>query len=252
MPEPRRRTLLVLGGTGEAAARARETIARLGDRLDVITSLAGRTSSPAPLPGALRSGGFGGAAGLASYLREAAVDLVVDATHPFAAQISRHARQACEETGVARLALVRPAWRRVEGDRWIDVPDMAAAARALPGLGRRALLTVGARELGAFAACAGVSFVVRLIEAPRAPLPLAGAALVIARPPFSVDEERALLRRHAVEIVVAKASGGALPAKLAAAREAAVSVVMVEGPPPEPGPAAASVADAVAWIEART
>ncbi|HXQ52584.1 MAG TPA: cobalt-precorrin-6A reductase [Stellaceae bacterium] len=248
MKAPRRPTLLILGGTGEAAALARNAVARFGDGLLVVTSLAGRTASPAPLPGAVRSGGFGGADGLATYLRETSIDLVVDATHPFAAQISRHARLACDATGTARIALVRPPWRREGSDRWIAVPDMAAAARALPGLGRRALLTIGARELDAFAACEGVAFVVRLMEQPRAPPKLAGAALVLARPPFSLDEERLLLHRHGIEIVVAKASGGARPAKLDAAREVGLPVLLVERPPSEPGPSVASVADTIAWI----
>ena len=251
MPAPERQTLLILGGTAEAAALARAAVAQFDARLTVITSLAGRTSSPAPVAGALRSGGFGGAAGLAAYLREAAVDLVIDATHPFAAQISRHARIAAASAGVPRLALLRQDWQREAGDRWIDVPDLDDAARALPALGRRVLLTIGGRGLDAFAALEGIAFVVRLIETPRTALALRAAELVIARPPFTLDGERHLLHRCAVAVMVAKASGGARPAKLAAAGEAGVPVVMVARPPSEPGESVASVAAAVTWIAAR-
>ena len=181
-------------------------------------------------------------------MRAATIDLLIDATHPFAAQISRHARLAATATGLPRLMLLRPSWRPEAGDRWIEVPDMDEAARALSALGRRVLLTVGARGLDAFAAAEGIAFVVRLIEPPRAALPLRHADLVIARPPFALDQERQLLHRHAIEIVVSKASGGVVPAKLLAAREARLPIVMVARPPPEPGDSVASVAAAVDWI----
>lgn len=242
--------LLILGGTGEAAALARALAERFGDALAVTTSLAGRTPDPAPVPGALRVGGFGGPEAMADYLRSARIDLLVDATHPFAAQISRHARLAAQAAGTARLLLSRPRWQPKPGDRWIEAPDLDAAAAALPRLGRCAFVTTGARGLVAFAALSEMRFVVRLIAPPRAPPPLA-ADLVIARPPFALDEERLLLQRHAVEVVVSKASGGARAAKLDAAREAGLPVIMIERPAPEPGPAVASVEDAVAWIAAR-
>jgi precorrin-6A/cobalt-precorrin-6A reductase len=248
---PEHHTLLILGGTAEAAALARVAEAGFGARLAVVTSLAGRTANPAPVVGATRRGGFGGWEGLAAYLAAERIDLLIDATHPFAAQMSRHARLAAEAATVPRLALQRPAWRSEPGDRWILLPDLAAVARALPALGRRALLTIGARGLDAFAACEGLSIVVRLIEPPRAALPLSGAELVIARPPFTLDEERSLLHRCAIGCVVAKASGGSRPAKLDAAREAGLPVAMVARPPAEPGECVADVAAAVAWIAAR-
>lgn len=251
MPAPERRNLLILGGTAEAAALARAAVARFGAGLGVITSLAGRTSSPAPVAGEARRGGFGGAEGLTAYLRAAAIDLVIDATHPFAAQISRHARLAAAAANVPRLALLRPDWRPEAGDRWIGVPDMAEAARALPALGRRVLLTIGGRGLDAFAASEGIAFVVRLIEAPRTALPLRDAELVVARPPFTLADEQLLLQRCAIAAMVAKASGGARPAKLDAARAAGLPVVMVARPPSEPGEWVASVAAAVAWIAPR-
>lgn len=250
MPGRERCNLLIFGGTGEAALLAAAALARFGERLAVTTSLAGRTTAPAPIPGAVRRGGFGGAAGLADWLRAARIDFMVDATHPFAARIAHHARLAAEASGTPRLVLRRPPWRREAGDRWIAVRDMDEAARALPRHGRRALLTIGARDLAAFASLAGVALVVRLIEAPRAPLPLPAAALVVGRPPFVLDEERLLLHRYAIDVVVAKASGGPA-AKLVAAREAGLPVIMVERPPPEPGPAVETMAEAIEWIAAQ-
>jgi precorrin-6A/cobalt-precorrin-6A reductase len=247
MPDPRR--LLILGGTAEAAALARAAVARFGDALEVTTSLAGRTPAPRAVAGALRSGGFGGADGLASFLRQARIDLLVDATHPFAATVSRHARLAAAATGTDRLALLRPPWRPAPGDRWIEVPDMAQAAALVPQLGRVAFLTCGARALAAFASVRGVRFVVRLIAPPRA-LPIE-ADLVIGRPPFTLDAERQVLQRHAIEVTVAKASGGIAAAKLEAAREAGLPVIMVARPPPEPGATVATTAEALAWIAAR-
>jgi precorrin-6A/cobalt-precorrin-6A reductase len=247
-----KRHLLILGGTAEAAALAQAALARFGDCLSVTTSLAGRTIDPAPVPGALRVGGFGGAQGLAAYLRDARVDLLVDATHPFARHMSAQARLAAEAAGVPRLLLLRPPWRPRPDDRWIEVEHMAAAAAALPRLGRRVFLTVGARDLAAFSGCAGLHFLVRLVDPPRTPLPLASAEVVLGRGPFAIDDERRLLARHAIEAVVSKASGGeAMAAKLVAAREARLPVVMIRRPPPEPGPAADGVSAALDWLAAR-
>jgi precorrin-6A/cobalt-precorrin-6A reductase len=176
---------------------------------------------------------------------------LVDATHPFAAQISRHARFAGEETGVPHVALVRPAWEKRPGDRWIEVPDLDAAAHLLPELGHRAFITTGARGLASFSGCPGMGFVVRLIAAPRAALPVPDAELVIARPPFTLDEERLLLHRHAIDIVVAKASGGARPEKLDAASAFGIPVVMVARPPSDPGNSVASIAAALMWLQER-
>lgn len=252
MPAPERRRLLILGGTTEAAALAGEALRRFGDRLEVTTSLAGRTEHPAPLPGTVRIGGFGGAQGLAAHLAAERIDLVIDATHPFASRISLQARLACEEAAVPRLLLLRPPWRRDPLDRWIEVADLAEAAKAVPRLGRRAWLTVGAREVAAFAEVIGVHFLVRLVAPPRAPLPLASAELILGRGPFRLADERAILRRHAIEVLVCKASGGsATEAKLVAAREAELPVVMLRRPPPEPGPRVEDTAGAVEWIAAQ-
>jgi precorrin-6A/cobalt-precorrin-6A reductase len=237
--------LLILGGTGEAAALARGAAA--GADLDVITSLAGRTAAPAGLPGRVRVGGFGAAAGLAAFLRAEFVDAVIDATHPFAARISAHAVRACAETGVPRLAVVRPPWLPVAGDRWIEAADMADAAARLPALGRHAFLSVGYGELAAFAGCAGLRFLVRMVE--DRPIPLADGVVMPGRGPFRIEDEIALLRDHGIDVVVSKASGGdATYAKIAAARALSVPVVMIRRPPPPAGPAVATVGAALAWL----
>ncbi len=249
MPAPR---LLILGGTGEAAALARAAQLRFGAGLHVTTSLAGRTRKPAALPGQVRVGGFGGAAGLARYLSREGVHRVVDATHPFAAAISAHAAEACREKGVPRLALVRPAWKQRSGERWIEVGDAAAAAAALPGLGARVFLTLGARGLEHFAALAGIWFLVRLIERPARPLPLPDHHLILGRGPFDLEAERALTKRHRIDALVTKASGGeATYAKIAAARLEGVPVVMIRRPPQISGESVASVDQALAWLAAR-
>ena len=238
--------VLILGGTAEAVALAEACAAQSG--LEVISSLAGRTRTPILPPGEVRSGGFGGVEGLARFLVERAIDRVVDATHPFALQIGAHAEQACREVEVPRLRLLRPPWRPEVGDRWIETEDLAAAARLLPTLGRRAFLTVGQRDLEAFAGL-DLWFLVRTIE-PPGPSPLRRAEWIAGRGPFAVDDEIALLRAHGIEVLVTKASGGeATYAKLLAARRLGLPVVMVRRPPPPPGPVVATVEAALAWLE---
>lgn len=246
--EPNR--LLILGGTAEAAALARGAAERFGDRLEVITALAGRTEQPGPLPGNLRIGGFGGVGGLTVYLAETAIDLLIDATHPFADTIARSARLACERSGVPRLVLERPPWRRHPLDRWIEVEDVSGAAAAVARVGRRCFLTIGAGELDAFAGLSHVHFLVRLIDPPKQSLPLKSYQVVLGRGPFTLTGERELLRRHGIDVLAAKASGGAATeAKLIAAREAALPVVMLRRPKPEPGPRVSTVEAALSWLE---
>ena len=239
--------VLIIAGTGEAAALAEACAGERG--LETISSLAGRTAAPRAVPGELRVGGFGGAAGLEAFLRARAVDRLIDASHPFAAQISRHAAAACRAAGVPRLRLLRPPWRPVAGDRWLEVASLAAAARLLPEIGRRAFLTVGQKELDAFTGIPQVWFLIRTIE-PPARLPSASSVWLGGRGPFALENELALLREHAIEVLVTKASGGeATCAKLAAARALGLPVLMVRRPEPPPGPLVQRVAEALAWLD---
>ena len=236
--------VLILGGTAEAAALARALAAR--DGVELVTSLAGRAGIP-DLPGTVRVGGFGGAAGLESYLRAERIDRVIDATHPFAARISAQAEAACRTAGVARLVLARPDWPRLPEDRWTLVDGIAEAAARLPDLGRRAFLTVGAGEVAGFAGVRGVWLLVRLLQ--DRVLPLADYRVIAGRPPFTIEAEQALMQDHAIHVLVTKASGGdATSAKIAAARRLNLPVLMIRRPPPPGGESVVSMAAAVAWL----
>jgi len=241
---------LILGGTGEAAALAR-SLAEAGD-WDVTTSLAGRTRAPAALPGVVRVGGFGGVDGLAAYLRAGRIERVIDATHPFAATMSANAAAACAKAGVPLLRIERPAWTPVPGDRWIDVADAEAAADWLAGAlpaGAAVLLTLGRQEVAPFRRCPALRFVLRSIEAPAPEDVPPDCQLLSERGPFTLDGERALIARHGIRAVVAKNAGGdATAAKLAAAREAAIPVLMIRRPAPLATPAVPDVAGALDWL----
>ncbi|WP_306188989.1 MULTISPECIES: cobalt-precorrin-6A reductase [unclassified Streptomyces] len=237
--------VLVLGGTTEAREVAAALAGRPGVRVTI--SLAGRVSRPGPLDGEVRVGGFGGAQGLAAWLREHRVDALVDATHPFAESITRNAAWAATATGVPLVVLRRPGWRPEPGDRRHPVASMAAAARLLPRLGRRVFLTTGRLDLAAFAHLAELHFVVRSVEPPEPPMP-PDVRVVLARGPFTVSDETELLRAHRVDVLVTKDSGGAATAaKLTAARQLGLPVVVVRRPPLPEGVTA--VPDARAALE---
>ncbi|MFE7566997.1 cobalt-precorrin-6A reductase [Streptomyces sp. NPDC057539] len=240
--------VLILGGTTES----RRLAERLhGDgRLRVTSSLAGRVARPVPPPGDVRIGGFGGAEGLARWLREHRVDALIDATHPFADTISRNAAHAAALTHVPLLSLRRPSWVPVAGDDWHAVGSLARAAEKLSALRcARVFLTTGRMGLGSFAHLDGMWFLVRSVDAPEPPCP-ARTEVLLDRGPFTLDGEREILRRHRVDVVVTKDSGGAATApKLTAAREAGIPVVVVRRPPvPEGVASVATVEDAVAWL----
>jgi precorrin-6A/cobalt-precorrin-6A reductase len=249
-PDPVPTRVLVLAGTAEAA----RLVGRLAadGAYEVTASLAGHTRTPEPLPCPVRTGGFGGVDGLVAALRLGGFDALVDATHPFAAVMPRHAAAAAGELGLPRVRLLRPPWAPESDDRWIEVDDLAAAAGALQDLGaRRVLLTTGRLELAPFAAVDRAHMVVRTIEPPD-PLPLPSATVLLERGPYTVAGEVALLREHAVDALVTKNSGGeATAAKLTAARTLGVPVVMVRRPPQPPGPLVTTVDEAEAWV-ART
>ncbi|MBW4551623.1 MAG: cobalt-precorrin-6A reductase [Aphanocapsa sp. GSE-SYN-MK-11-07L] len=227
MTPPRLKRVLILGGTGDAIALATQ-VAQL-PALEVITSIAGRTQNPSA--NASRVGGFGGAAGLANYLRDRQIDLLIDATHPFAAQISWHGATAAAEVGIPHLLLVRPAWSKTSGDRWLEVASHPEAAARLPGLAQRVFLTIGRQELAAYAALPEIWFLMRMIDPPLPETPIPQGKLLLERGPFRLDHERGLLLQHKIAAIVSKNSGGtATYAKIIAARELELPVVMVQRP----------------------
>ncbi|WP_345585376.1 cobalt-precorrin-6A reductase [Streptomyces prasinosporus] len=239
--------ILLLGGTTEARALATELAARPGVR--VTTSLAGRVTRPGAVAGDVRVGGFGGAEGLARWLREQRVDAVVDATHPFAQTITANAARAATATGLPLAVLRRPGWRPGPRDDWHPVPSQAAAADLLPRLGRRVLLTTGRLGLAAFARLTELRFVVRSVEPPDPPVP-PHTHVLLARGPFTVADETALLREHRIDVLVTKDSGGAATsAKLTAARDLGLPVVVVRRPPlPDGVTAVPDAAAALRWL----
>ena len=243
--------VLILGGTEEARLLAAALVG--GGAFEPVTALAGRTVDPAPIAGTVRVGGFGGPEGLAEHLRAEGYAALVDASHPFARQISAHAAQASRAAGMARLALVRQGWVAETGDRWIEVADEAEAAAAVTRLrlaeGADVFLALGRQRITDFAAVPDTRFLVRTVDAFDPPWP--GCRVIIGRGPFDAATERALLERHSIAAIVCRNSGGASgSAKLAAARALGLPVVMIRRPvPPEP-PVATTVAEALAWLAA--
>ena len=230
--------VLILGGTAEARALARAHVAA---GVPVVSSLAGRVRDPALPVGEVRIGGFGGASGLAAWVRAHQITAVVDATHPFASTMTAHAVDACAAVGVPLVVLRRPGWPPEPGWVWADSVPHAAAL--LPSLGKRAFLTTGRTSLAAFADL-DLEFLVRCVDPPSGALPRR-IRVLLSRGPFTVDGERALLREHAVDVLVTKDSGGSLTsAKLAAARAEGVQVLVVRRPPLPAG------VDAVTTVEA--
>ena len=222
----RGKRILILGGTGEA----RELAAQLLEAgFDPVTSLAGVTASPRWPVGEIRTGGFGGVGGLCTYIESEGIASIVDATHPFAAQISRHGFEAATRCGIPYLRLERPAWRPEAGDHWTEVHNVAEAAAALPK-GARPLVTIGRKDIAAFFARGDLSGVARMIEEPTCAVP-EGWIVLRERPPFTLEREFNLLMAHGVTHLVSKNAGGEdTRAKLIAAREKNIPVIMIERP----------------------
>ena len=196
-----------------------------------------------------RVGGFGGIDGLAAYIRREAITHVVDATHPFAAGMSRNAVLACELTRTPLCALERPPWRPGPGDDWRQVPDIQAAVDALPAAPARIFLAIGRQNLEPFAARPQHHYLLRLVDPPEGDLPLPDATAVIARGPFDVAGDRALLAGHRISHLVAKNAGGAgAEAKLKAARTLRIPVILIERPALPERPVLATVEAVMAWI----
>ncbi|WP_417416927.1 cobalt-precorrin-6A reductase [Hoeflea sp.] len=219
-------TILILGGTKEAANLAKELVAAKPEAR-IITSLAGRTKEPAPLDGEVRTGGFGGIEGLARYLHETGVTRLIDATHPFARQISANAIEAAKLAGVPLDIRTRTPWAKQPGDNWIEVETLEQARDAIPPRAR-VLLALGSQHIGLFATRDDVHFVVRMIDPPEQPLDLPDHALILGRPGDTPAVETMLLIAHSITHIVCRNSGGKTAyAKIEAARELGLPVVMV-------------------------
>lgn len=217
--------ILILGGTRDAMQLA-ETLVAQGH--DVTTSLAGRTHNPAPLVGKVRIGGFGGAEGLAHYLETHQFDRLIDATHPYARQISKHATIASQTTGIALQRIDRPPWEKRAGDRWIEVGSIPQAVEKIPARAR-VFLALGSQSIGPFACRADAHFVIRMVDKPAAPLPFASHTLILGQPAADWKRERKILETHRVSHLVCRNSGGSASyAKLEAARHLQLPVIMIQ------------------------
>lgn len=242
-------TVLILGGTGEA----RDLAALLVERGDVrvVSSLAGRVARPRLPVGEVRIGGFGGPAGLATWLRGERVGAVVDATHPFAEQISENAAIACGDVGVPLLRLQRPGWSADDGDDWRWAGSLSEAAALLPAAGSRVFLTTGRQGLGAFAGIDDAFFLIRCVDPPEVELPRQHE-LLLDRGPYTVAGELALIDAHRLDVLITKDSGGALTAaKLTAARERGLPVIVIRRPGRPELPEVSTAADAARWLSRR-
>ena len=219
-------------------------------RVDAVYSYAGRTDAPVAQPLPVRVGGFGGVDGLAAYLKTEAISHVIDATHPFAAQMSGNAVEACAATGTPLIALEREPWQAGEGDRWTHVADVPSAVSSLGDAPRRVFLAIGRQNLSAFAGATQHHYLLRLVDPPTDPLPLPRAEAVIARGPFRVAGDRALMETHRIDVIVAKNAGGAgAEAKLVAARELALPVILIDRPRLPGRRIARPVAEVMAWLD---
>jgi len=238
--------ILILGGTGDAVKLA----AKLADipDLEIISSLAGRTKQPSALVGQVRIGGFGGASGLANYLQENSIDLLIDATHPCAGQITTNGAIAARSTDTPHLMLVRPQWDKVSGDNWIEVPTVDAAAQAIPTSVKRVFITSGRQQLEPFLRRSpNTWYLIRCIDPPDLQLP--HSQVLLDRGPFSLEQEHKLLREYQIEAIVSKNSGGvATYAKIIKARELGLPVIMVQRPVMPEGNKVNNIEEAIAWV----
>ena len=239
--------VLILGGTGDAAALAAK-VSQIPD-VEVITSLAGRTQNPTAIAGSVRVGGFGGVAGLSDYLRDRQINYLIDATHPFASQMSHNAAIATRDIGIPHLMLVRPAWEKQSGDRWLEVQSIEAAVFALEQSAKRVFLTIGRQQLAPFARLHNVWFLMRSIDPPSPDIAIPNGITVLDRAPFTIEQEKTLILDHAIDTIVSKNSGGnATYAKIVAARELEIPIVMVQRSSTPSVEQVADVEGAIDWL----
>jgi precorrin-6A/cobalt-precorrin-6A reductase len=240
--------ILILGGTTEARLLA-ERLAHRAD-LDVTLSLAGRTAAPVPHAVPIRVGGFGGAEGLADYLHNERIDGLIDATHPFADTISENAAAAACQTHVRFVALQRPSWTAVAGDRWTEVSNVSEAVDAIGETSRAVFIALGRNELAAFVTAPQHRYLIRSVDPVDPPLPLPSVTYITARGPFSEAADRDLMTAHGIEVVISKNSGGAAAyGKIAAARTLGIAVIMLRRPSALDVPTVGSIDEVIAWLD---
>ncbi|MBC9876733.1 cobalt-precorrin-6A reductase [Bradyrhizobium sp. INPA01-394B] len=236
---------LILGGIADASLLAAE-IARAG--IDAVYSYGGRTRTPADQPLPTRIGGFGGASGLADYIRREGITHVIDATHPFAAEMSRNAVEACAQTGTALIALERAPWSKAPGDIWIEVGNVNAAVAALPDAAAHVFLAIGRQHIAPFAARPQHDYTLRFVDPPEAPLPFA-ADVIVSRGPFTLDGELDMMRMRGIAWLVARNSGGdGARAKIDAARMLGLPVIMISRPQLPERLRVESVTEVMQWL----
>ncbi|KQQ48990.1 cobalt-precorrin-6X reductase [Rhizobium sp. Leaf311] len=242
------RSILILGGTADARILAGKLADKTGCR--ILLSMAGRTREPVQQPVPMRTGGFGGASGLAEFITQHGFDLLVDATHPYASRISPNARQAAQQVNIPLVALERPAWERHPSDRWVSVADVESAVVALGRHGTRVFLALGRQELLPFEAAPHHDYLIRSVDPVEPPLNLPRARYITARGPFTVEDELSLLSENRITHIVSKNSGGAAAyAKIQAARELGIGVVMIDRPVRGEGATVPSIDAALAAID---
>ena len=249
-PANRPKHILIFGGTGDANRIAEDLMHEFGRDIRLQLSLAGRTSAPS-LPDGIpvRIGGFGGPEGIIAHFNSEQIDLVIDATHPYATAISQNIAQACHAVAMPCIQYHRPAWEKTDKDNWISVKSITEAAKILPDIGTRALIASGAKNLHAFEGLAKTWLLVRTVDAPRDPFDLEYGEWLFARGPFSVDGETELLERYEIDVIVCKNSGGdATFAKIEAARNLGIPVIMIERPGGEPVIQAPTRADIIKTV----
>ncbi|MBR0816907.1 cobalt-precorrin-6A reductase [Bradyrhizobium liaoningense] len=236
---------LILGGTADASLLAAE-IARA--HIDAVYSYGGRTRAPADQPLPTRIGGFGGVSGLVDYIRCEGITHVIDATHPFAAEMSRHVVEASAETGTPLIALERAPWTRAPGDNWIEVHDVDAAVAALPEATAKVFLAIGRQHIAPFAAKPQHAYTLRFVDPPEAPLPFA-ADVIVSRGPFTLDSELEMMRTRGITWIVARNSGGdGAHAKIDAARMLGLPVIMIARPKLPERLRVESVGEIMQWL----
>lgn len=238
-----------MGGTADASLLA-AAIARAG--IDAVYSYGGRTRTPADQPLPTRIGGFGGASGLADYIRREDITHVIDATHPFAAEMSRNAIAACGETGTPLIALERAPWTKAPGDNWIEVAGVTAAVAALPEAPTKVFLAIGRQHIVPFASRPQQAYTLRFVDPPEAPLPFP-ADVIVSRGPFTLDGELEMMRARGIAWIVARNSGGdGARAKIDAARMLGLPVIMISRPRLPERSRVASLDEAMSWLGHRT